>query len=100
QILADGEVLGQLQVVSFEAPTYLRQVGRSLLSETPDSGTPEPVAVPQIVSGALERSNVQVVTEMVRMIEANRAYEAAGRTVTIQDELTSRLFTSVAKPSA
>lgn len=100
QIFADGEVLGQFQLVNFPAPTYLHQAGRSLLSETPESGAPEPVAAPAIVGGALERSNVQVVSEMVRMIEANRAYEAAGRTVTIQDELTSRLFSSVAKPNS
>jgi flagellar basal-body rod protein FlgG len=100
QIYGDNELIGQLQVVAFPAPTYLHQVGKSLLSQTPDSGAPEPVVDNlSIVGGALERSNVEVVTEMVRMIEANRAYEAAGRAVTIQDELTSRLFTSVGKPT-
>jgi flagellar basal-body rod protein FlgG len=100
QVLADGEVAGQLQVVTFASPTYLRQVGRSLLSETPESGVPTPEPAPQIVGGALERSNVSVVSEMVRMIEANRAYEAAGRAVTIQDELTSRLFSAVGRPTS
>jgi flagellar basal-body rod protein FlgG len=100
QIYGDNEIIGQLQVVTFPTPTYLRQEGRSLLSQTPDSGAPEPVAENlSIVGGALERSNVEVVTEMVRMIEANRAYEASGRAVSIQDELTSRLFTSVGRPS-
>ncbi|MDR1482566.1 MAG: flagellar hook-basal body complex protein [Synergistaceae bacterium] len=100
QVLADGEVVGQFQVVEFASPTYLRQAGRSLLSETPESGAPALVPAPQIVGGALERSNVNVVNEMVRMIEANRAYEAAGRTVTIQDELTSRLFSAVGRPTS
>jgi flagellar basal-body rod protein FlgG len=100
QVYGDNELLGVLQVVTFDAPTYLHHEGRSLLSETPDSGEPEPLAGNvSIVGGALERSNVDVVTEMVRMIEANRAYEAAGRTVSIQDELTSRLFTSLGRPS-
>ena len=77
----------------------MKHVGRSLLSETPDSGEPREVETPRIVSGVLERSNVQVVLEMVRMIEANRAYEASARAVTIQDELSGRLYTSVGKPS-
>ncbi|MDR3332657.1 MAG: flagellar hook-basal body protein [Synergistaceae bacterium] len=100
QIFADGDMVGQFQLVTFPSPTYLRQDGKSLLSETPNSGAPVPVEVPAIVGGALERSNVQVVSEMVRMIEANRAYEAAGRTVTIQDELTSRLFSTLGRPNS
>ena len=99
QVYADGEQVSTLQVVNFENPTYLFQTGKSLLSETPESGAPQPVENADIVSGGLERSNVQVVLEMVRMIEANRAFEASGRAVTIQDELSGRLFTSVGRPS-
>jgi flagellar basal-body rod protein FlgG len=99
QIFADNEVVGTLQVMNFENPTYLHHVGRSLLEATPESGAPQAVAEPEIIGGALERSNVQVVLEMVRMIEANRAFEASGRAVTIQDELSGRMFTSVGRPS-
>jgi flagellar basal-body rod protein FlgG len=99
EVFADGEQVSTLQVVRFETPTYLHQVGKSLLAETPESGAPQAADDAHIVSGGLERSNVQVVLEMVRMIEANRAFEAAGRAVTIQDELSSRMFTSVGKPS-
>ena len=99
QIYADDELVGTLQVVNFETPTYLRQVNKSLLSETAESGAAEPAENVHIISGGLERSNVQVVTEMVRMIEANRAFEAAGRVVTIQDELSGRLFQSVGRPT-
>ena len=99
QVYADDELAGTLQVVSFETPTYLRQAGKSLLAETAESGAPVPAENVHIVSGGLERSNVQVVNEMVRMIEANRAFEASGRAVTIQDELSGRLFQSVGRPS-
>jgi flagellar basal-body rod protein FlgG len=99
QVYADDELVGTLQIVNFENPTYLRHAGKSLLEETAESGPPQPEENPSVVSGALERSNVQVVLEMVRMIEANRAFEASGRAVTIQDELSGRLFTSVGRPS-
>jgi flagellar basal-body rod protein FlgG len=99
QVFADGEQVSTLQVVNFETPTYLHHVGKSLLAETAESGPPQPVPDARLVSGGLERSNVQVVLEMVRMIEANRAFEASAKSVTAQDELGSRMFTSVGKPS-
>jgi flagellar basal-body rod protein FlgG len=99
QVFADGELVATLQVVNFATPTYLHHVGKSLLEETAESGPPQPVEGARMVSGGLERSNVQVVLEMVRMIEANRAFEASARSVTIQDELSGRMLTSVGKPS-
>ena len=99
QVYANNELVGTLQVVSFETPTYLREVNKSLLAVTPDSGAAQPAENVHIISGGLERSNVQVVLEMVRMIEANRAFEASGRAVTIQDELSGRLFQSLGRPS-
>lgn len=100
QVIVNNEAIANLQIVEFENPTYLHQVGKSLLAETPDSGAPEAAENPFVLSGALERSNVEVVLEMVRMIEANRAYEGAAKAVTSQDELTSRLFSSVGKPNS
>ncbi|MCF7936339.1 MAG: flagellar hook-basal body protein [Synergistales bacterium] len=94
QVIADGQAIDQLRVVRFEQPTYLRQVGDSLLTETDASGAPQPLGQVNLVGGAVEESNVNVVQEMVGMIEANRAYEAAAKTVTIQDQSAEKLITS------
>ena len=91
QVVVDGEVVDQLQVVNFADPTYLRHVGRSLLQETAGSGAPEDNADPRLARGALEMSNVNVVSEMVRMVEANRAYEASAKAVSVHDESAPRL---------
>jgi flagellar basal-body rod protein FlgG len=99
QLLVDGEAVGRLRLVTFDGETYLRQEGRSLLSETPQSGPPQDLDTPRFKRGAVERSNVNVVEEMVRMIEANRAYEASAKTVSIQDELTTRLSSAFGRPS-
>ena len=40
-----------------------------------------------IVQGYLERSNVQVVDEMVNMIVAQRAYEMNSKAITTSDEM-------------
>ncbi len=97
QVVADGEVIAQLQIVAFERPAYLRQVGRSLLAATPQAGLPQPAGAVRLVRGALERANVNVVEEMTAMVEANRAYEMAARSVTIQDEATGRLISTFSR---
>ncbi len=97
QVVADGEVIAQLQIVAFERPAYLRQVGRSLLAATPQAGLPQPAGAVRLVRGALERANVSVVEEMTAMVEANRAYEMAARSVTIQDEATGRLISTFSR---
>ena len=97
-IIADGEAVAQLDIVTFETPSLLRQVGSSaLLAETPHSGTPVPVAEPLVVPGALERSNVNVVEEMARMIEIQRAYEAASKALMTNDETAGKMISSFNK---
>ena len=97
QVLADGELVGQLTLYTFENATYLRQVGRNYLALNNDSGNPVPVEEIRLLTGALESSNVSVVEEMVRMIEAQRAYEGASKALMTHDEVTGKLISSFGK---
>jgi flagellar basal-body rod protein FlgG len=96
QVFADGEIVGQITLFTFENPTYLRQVGRNSLAPNADSGDPVPVGEEdlRLLTGALESSNVSVVEEMVRMIEAQRAYEGASKALMTHDEQTGKLISS------
>jgi flagellar basal-body rod protein FlgG len=97
-IIADGEAVAQLDIVTFENPTLLRQAGSSVLySETPQSGIPVPVAEPAVLSGIIEKSNVNVVEEMARMIEIQRAYEAASKALMTHDETAGKMISSYSK---
>ena len=97
-IISDGEAVAQLDIVTFEEPTYLRQVGSSaLLAETPLSGTPVAVAEPMVIPGALEKSNVNVVEEMTRMVEIQRAYEASSKALITNDETAGKMIASYSK---
>ena len=96
-MIADGEAVGRVSVFNFENPTYLRHEARNLLTPTEQSGEPEAVANVRIWSGALEMSNVSVVEEMVRMIEAQRVYEGASKALMTHDEQTSKLITSFSR---
>ena len=40
-----------------------------------------------MIQGALEASNVNVVTELVAMIETQRAYEVSSKSITSVDEM-------------
>lgn len=93
-VIADGEVVGQIQLFDFQDPTHLRNVGKNLFQVSNASGEPLAVEVTRLIPGALERSNVNVICEMVRLIEGQRAYEASARSLTIQDEQTGSLITT------
>jgi flagellar basal-body rod protein FlgF len=78
-IAADGTVssktatLGKIRIVDFADPARLKKEGASLYSS---DQTTKPGAG-EIRQGAIESSNVEPVTEIARMIEVMRAYEAA-----------------------
>lgn len=97
QVFADGEPIGNIPLFIFDNPTYLRQVGKNLLAVSDDSGAPQGVESVRLLSGALEMSNVSVVEEMVRMIEAQRAYEGASKALMTHDEMTGKLISAYGK---
>ena len=51
------------------------------------TGTPGENGYGSIQSGMLERSNVQMVTELVNLITAQRAYEINARAIRAGDEM-------------
>jgi flagellar basal-body rod protein FlgF len=63
---------GKLRLVSFTRPQSLQKEGRNLFSATSDQGAPDTTSV--IRQGYLEKSNVNSVLEMTRMIDVTRTY--------------------------
>jgi flagellar basal-body rod protein FlgF len=93
--------LDKLKIRTVENPRHLDKEGDSFYADTPESGEPMPFPnanyEPEILQGYLETSNVQVVTEMVEMIEVNRAYEANAKAMQTHDQLLGRLINEVAR---
>jgi len=87
---AQAQTIGQIQVARFLSPTGLQAIGENLFRETTSSGPPQ-VGIPsqqgngQLIQGALESSNVNVVEEMVSMIETQRAYEVNSKAIEAVD---------------
>jgi flagellar basal-body rod protein FlgG len=84
--------LGQLELVRFANPSGLESLGGNNYAMTPASGDPIS-GIPmedgmgQVVQGALESSNVEIVQEMVDMIAAQRAYEVNSKAIKAADEM-------------
>ena len=103
-IAADGKVyattgtnttpsqVGQINIAIFPNNGGLRSIGANLFTETVASGQPSKHVPGQdgtgaLQQGTLERSNVDVVAELVRLISAQRAYEINSKSINISDHM-------------
>ena len=98
-VTKDNEVIDRFRCVRFDNERYLKKAGNSFYCETDISG-PAHIAEgkerPQFIQNYMETSNVNVVNEMVRMIEVNRAYEANQKTIQSSDSMMNTLWNRVA----
>ncbi len=85
-------VVGTIQLVRFPNPSGLSSEGDNLFAETEASGTPTTGTAGDngfgtVQAGFLEKSNVQMVTELVNLITAQRAYEINSRAIKAGDDM-------------
>src|SRR5690606_38026426 len=85
-IRIDGTEIDQLVLVEFEASDMLERMGDNLLLPTELSGEPAMAETTTVSSEYVERSNTQVIVEMVALITSQRAYEANQKVIEMQDE--------------
>ena len=85
-------VIGNIELARFPNPPGLSSEGDNLFAETAASGTattgtPGDSGFGTLQSGFLEKSNVQMITELVNLIKAQRAYETNSRAIRAADEM-------------
>jgi len=98
-IQINGEAAGAFDLVDFDDPAQLERVGSNNY-RMPDGVVqvlPEDMTVAQ---GFIEKSNVEVVTEMVSMIETQRAFTMYTKMIQADNELDTKLITQVGRPTA
>jgi flagellar hook protein FlgE len=94
-LLADGTqyASGQVLLQNFVSPTQLSNVGNNLYSGMTNAG---PLAAPlapggnglgNLVTGALEMSNVDLAGQLTALITAQRGFEANAKTITTSNEV-------------
>ncbi|HEY2782928.1 MAG TPA: flagellar hook protein FlgE [Steroidobacteraceae bacterium] len=89
--------LGQLALANFPDPQGLKQLGDTDWSETfasgtHISGTAGSAGFGSIQSGALEASNVDLTTQLVNMITAQRAFQANAQVITTANQLSQTVI--------
>lgn len=89
-----SSTVGQIQLARFPNPPGLSSEGRNLYRDTPASGTattgqPTQNGLGLLRQGFLEGSNVEVVSELVNLLLAQRAYEFNTKAIRVSDEMLS-----------
>jgi len=90
--------IGALQLATFVNPAGLDSIGENLYLETGSSGNANTTVPGLNGSGTLmqnyvEGSNVNVATELVNMIQTQRAYEMNSQAITTSNQMLQRLVT-------
>jgi len=96
RITADGVLLSQLDLVDVSDPRALEKAGKNTLRIKKDSNDTEIQTEGLTVQqGYLEKSNVEIVSEMVNMMEAQRAFEINQKLMTATDTMESLVINKV-----
>ena len=93
-----SRIIGQVAVGNFTAEEGLSRKGGNLFAETQSSGAvvvgqPGSGGRASISSGVLEQSNVDMGQEFIRLIAAQRGFQANSKTITTADQLLAELMT-------
>jgi len=95
EVVSRGKPLGALKVVVFDQPGQLEKLGNGLFSDREGAVVPKELTDADAVrvrQGYLEMSNVNVVAELVKMIEAQRAFASYEKAIQSIDDVASRVI--------
>ena len=89
--------LGKIIIANFTNQSGLKQIGNSTFIETAASGKVElgqasEDGYGQILSGSLERSNVDITEELVNLITSQRNYQAAAKAIETSTSMTQTII--------
>ncbi len=93
----DTQILGKVALANFSNPSGLRQLGNSYWSSTGLSGSPSLGAAGEkglgnLMSGTIERSNVDITEELVGLIAAQRNFQANAKALDTSGQLSQTIF--------
>jgi flagellar basal-body rod protein FlgG len=83
------KVVGSIDLVNVPAPDGLLAAGGNLFTPTAASGAPRLTTRASIQQGVLESSNVDVGSEMVQMVGAQRSYQLASSAIQNENQMLS-----------
>jgi len=95
-VMADGNEVDQIAVVTFSDLSILQKEGHTLLKNGSSEGE---IKAPQsqVVQGALEASNVNAVEEMINLMDSYRTYESCLKIIQADNSLDSKAVNEVGR---
>jgi flagellar basal-body rod protein FlgF len=97
--LTSDSTRGKLRIVRFDEMQQLRKDGASAF-RAPEGTTPIPIENPNVIQGAIEKSNVRSVIAMTRMIEVTRSYTEVATILQQQSEMRKNSLQQLAEVPA
>lgn len=94
-IIQNNQIVARIGVVDFEDYNYLQEYGENMYNLV--EGGQAIASDATVEQGTLEKSNVNVVTEMVDMITVSRAYEANQKLIQTIDSTLEKAVNNVGK---
>ena len=95
-VTVDGVASGTLAQVDFPKPYALNKLGGGLFVPADPQVAPA-TSTSAVKQGFLESSNVKVVVEMARMIEASRYFESCAKAVKSYDDMAAKAANDLGK---
>lgn len=97
-ISVNGNRAGSFDLATFADPNLLERMGNNNFRAPVGVGAVPPEEA-NVAQGFLEKGNVEVVTEMVAMIETQRAYTMYSKMIEADNQLDTKLITQVGRPT-
>jgi flagellar hook protein FlgE len=88
--------IAALRIATFQNPSGLEAIGNNYYQSTGNSGDPVPTKALEggagaVRGGALEKSNVDVASEFVTLIQAQNGFQANARTIRVANDMLQEL---------
>jgi flagellar basal-body rod protein FlgF len=97
QITAEGEDLGQIGMFEFANEQEMERVGSSMYKTTQDA---EESAQSKMMQGTLETSNVNGVTELVRVMQVSKNVASTAKFVEVMYDLQRKTSNTYGRPAS
>ncbi|MCP4148368.1 MAG: hypothetical protein GY757_11510, partial [bacterium] len=97
-ITIDDAYFATIKLADLNDKENLEKVGSTFFKLKDSSKTPQDVTVPQVIVGAVEKSNVNLMDGMSSMIITSRTFELQKTTADVMFKLLRKTITDIAKP--
>lgn len=97
QVLADGNMVANLDIVDLDNKEFLRKSGDNFYQMAEGVDAEEIVFDGEVLQGFLEESNVDSIKEMVEMINLLRNFETCQKAIRVQDEMMEKSVNEIAR---